>query len=193
MLASTLAFTTTLLTINHLYLILALLLASANAAPTNHSLNVTHVLAKRQWYPITQLCQNPEDWVARECVGGRVFDRAWRDECVDDDGDVDYDWGECPTDSVCVDTIHSQNNQLYQTITCITRPNKEAQPPNTSSQPPPTGQCGIQLVSGAYTLRPAVRTVPIEITQAISGAAITSFMEGTYKISQQTVTWRFSY
>jgi len=98
---------------------------------------------------------------------------------VDHNGEVDYDWGECPTDSVCVDTIHSQNDLLYPTITCITRPNKEAQQPNTSYKPPPTGQCGVQVVSGAYTLRPAVRTVPIEITQAISGAAITSFIEGT--------------
>ena len=187
MLAS-MAFTTTLLTINHLYFILVFPLASANAIPARDSLNVTHVLAKRQWYPINQLCQNAEEWVARQCVGGKIFDRAYRDECVDHNGEVDYDWGECPTDSVCVDTIHSQNDLLYPTITCITRPNKEAQQPNTSYKPPPTGQCGVQVVSGAYTLRPAVRTVPIEITQAISGAAITSFIEGTYKICQQAVT-----
>ena len=192
MLAS-MAFTTTLLTINHLYLILVLPLASANPVPASDSLNVTHVLAKRAWYPITQLCENPEDWVARECVGGKIFDRAWRDECVDHEGDVDYDWGQCPTDSVCVDTIHKQGDNLYQTIMCINRPNKEAQQPNTSSKPPPSGQCGVQVVSGAYTLRPAVRTVPVEITQAISGAAITSFIEGTYKISQQAVTRQFSY
>ena len=182
---------TTLLTIGHLDLILASPLTSMNDVPASHLLNLTHVLAKRQWYPITQLCAQPEQWVSRQCVGGRIFDRAWRDECVDDEGDVDYDWGQCPENTVCVETIHNQNNRLYQIIDCVTRPDKEAQKPNSTYQPPPSGQCGVEVVSGAYTLIPAVLTVPIKIQQAISGAAVTSYMEGTYKISQPTVTWRF--
>ena len=189
---TSIVFTTTLLTIGHLDLILASPLASTNDVPTTRrSPNLTHVLAKRQWYPINQLCESPEHWVSRECVGGRLFDRAWRDECVDDMGEVDYDWGQCPHNTVCVETIHSHNDRLYQNIACITRPNKEAQKPNSTYQPPPTGQCGIQVVSGADTLLPSVRTVPIKIQKAISRAAVTSFMEGTYKISQPTVTWRF--
>ena len=184
-------FTTIFLTINHLFAIFALPPVSKDNILAGQSHNLTHTLAKRDWFPADQTCNDPADWHSRNCVAQEV-DKIWYDTCIDADGDVSYGWGICPDETICMDT-YGPEPDLAPTITCAIRPTCDACKPTITGGPPPvSGQTGVQQVNTNYAINPELRGVSITMETSISGASVTAFLEGTYKSSQLTVTCRVS-
>ena len=176
MLAS-ICFTTIFLTVNHLFSIFALPPVSKDNDSAGPSLSPTHVLAKR------------EDWHARNCVAEEV-DQIWYGECIDMDGDVSYGWGICPDETICMD-VYGPEPDYAPTIACVIRPTCDACKPSIAGGPPPlNGQTGVYQLGDPYEIRPPLRGISVTMETSISGASVTAFMEGTYQISQQTLTCR---
>jgi hypothetical protein len=181
-------FTAIFLTVNHLFPIFALPTVSKENVLAGQSLTLTHVLAKRDWFPADQTCNDPEDWHSRNCVAQEV-DKIWYDTCIDIDGDVTYGWGTCPDNTICMDTYGPEPDQA-PTITCVIRPTCDACKPSIAAGPPPvSGQIGVYKVGkDHYSIRPQLRAVSVTMETSISKASVTAFMEGTYQTSQLTLT-----
>ena len=176
-------FTTIFLTVNHLFPIFALPPVSKDNISASQSLSLTHVLVKRDWSPADQTCDDPDDWHSRNCVAQAV-DRIWYDTCVDADEDVRYGWGICPEDTICMDTYGPEPDQA-PTIACVIRPTCDGCKPSILGGPPPAkGQTGTYQVGKInYALQPQKRAVSVTMKTSISGASVTSFMEGMYQTS----------
>ena len=165
------------LSVNHFYPIFALPQVSKDNVS---SLDLTHVLAKRDWAPADQTCNEPEDWNARHCVAGEV-DKIWYDECIDAEGDVTYGWGICPDETICMNT-YGPEPDLEPTIACVYRPSCDGCTPSIAAGPPPArGQTGTHVFGATFALRPQLLGLPVVMDTSISKASITAFIEGTYQ------------
>ena len=183
-------FTTIFLTVNHLFPVFALPPVTKDNVLAGQSLSMTHVLAKRDWSPPDQTCDEPEHWNARHCVAEAV-DRIWYDACIDMDGDVSYGFGICPEDTICMDT-YGPEPDFPATIACVIRPTCDACKPSiTGESPPANGQTGTyQIGTYDHSIKPTLRSVSVTMGSSISGASVTAFIEGTYQTSQLTLTCR---
>ena len=176
---------TIFLTVNHLSPIFALPPVSKDNVSAGQSLNLTHVLAKRDWFPADQKCDEPEHWHARNCVAEEV-DRIWYDSCLDEEDIPYYGWGICPEDTICMDTYGPLPDQA-PTITCVIRPSCDACKPNITGGPPPlNGQTGVYQLGDPYEIRPPLRGISVTMETSISGASVTAFLEGTFQTFQKT-------
>ena len=184
-------FTTIFLTINHLFPIFVLPPVSKDNISAGQLLNLTHTLAKRDWLPEDQMCNDPEDWHSRNCVAQEV-DKIWCDTCIDVDGVVSYGWEICPDKTICMDTFGPEPD-LAPTITCVILPTCNACTPSITGGPPPVSvQTRVQQVNMNYAINPELHIVSITMETSKSGASVTVFLEGTYQSSQLTVTcWVF--
>ena len=178
------------LTVNHLFPIFALRSVTKDNVSAGQSLSLTHVLAKRDWFPTDQTCHDPEDWHSRSCVAQAV-DRIWYDTCVDIDEDVSYGLGICPEDTICMNTYGPEPDQT-PTIACVIRPTCDACKPSITGGPPPAnGQTGTYRIgTNDNSIKPPLRAVSVTMESSISGASVTAFIEGTYQTSQLTLTCR---
>ena len=166
-------FTTIFLTVNHLFTTFALPPVSKDNVSAGQSLGLTHVLAKRDWTPADQKCNDPEDWYARNCVTKEV-DKIWYDSCMNDDGDEYYRWGVCPDETICMDTYGPEPDQA-PTITCVIRPTCDACKPSITGGPPPAnGQTGVYQLGDPYEIRPPLRAISVTMETSISGASVTA-------------------
>jgi hypothetical protein len=170
--------------LTHLYPILAFPLVSKDDVAAGQSLDLTNALVKRQrYFPADQKCDDPQDWYGRNCL--TILDQAWLDSCITEE-DVDY-WrlGSCPDDTMCMDSFTPPPEEA-PTIMCVIRPTCDGCKPDIRGGPPSEGgQVGV------YHVADRRRSVSVEIVDTISQATVTAFMEGTYQISQLTLTWRF--
>ena len=162
-------FTTIFVTIDHLYSTFASPIASEEGVAAGQSLNLTHALAKRNWYPVDQLCDEPEDWTFRVCFSAHL-DQAYMDECVNIDGDVYWKLGACPRDIMCMNTFGPPPN-YSRTAICMNRPLNSAG--NPSGNPPANGQVGYYRLAEQGISTPAVS---VELVRAVKGAAVSAFI-----------------
>jgi hypothetical protein len=181
------AFTAFFLTVNHLYLTFASPIASKDSVADGQSLNLTHALAKRDYTPTDQLCNEPDDWLHRNCLT-TTSDRAWVDSCLhiddDEDDDVEYwEQGECPPGTMCMNT-YSPPPDSIPTIICMFRPTGFTDLPRTNGdRPPPAGQVGVTEVQNSYTPIAMERIVSVPIKHNIARASVSAFIEGMYQTS----------
>jgi hypothetical protein len=184
MLVSTFFTTIIFLTVNNLYSTFASPIASEDGVAAGQLLNLTHALAKREFVPVDQLCTDPEHWLYRNCLSW-LLDSAWIDSCLGDD-DVEYEkLGSCPLGTLCMNT-YSPPPDYTPTIICMARP--ERLNGNPSGNPPANGQVGSIYLSVANVSTPAIS---VELARAVKGAAVSAFIEGTYRIFRLVLTCRF--
>jgi hypothetical protein len=178
-------FTIIFVTINHLYSTFASPIASEEGVAAGQSLNLTHALAKRDYVPVDQLCDEPEDWLSRSCFSV-LLDQAYLDTCMYEN--LEWKLGSCPPGTMCMNT-YSPPPDVSPTIICMIRPLGPAG--NPSGNPPANGQVGYQQVSNVGNTAPVERIVSVELEKAVRVGAVSAFIEGTYKISQSIFTWIF--
>ena len=170
--------------LTHLYPILAFPLVFKDDVAVGQSLNLTNALMKCQHYlPTDQKCNNPQDWYGRNCL--TILDQVWLDLCITED-DIDY-WrfGNCLDDTMCMDS-YTPPPEEAPTIMCVIHPICNGCKPDIHGGPPLEGR---QV--GVYHVADCRCSISVEIVDTISQATVTAFMEGTYQISQLTLTWRF--
>jgi len=167
-------FTTIFLTINHLHSTIASPIVSEEGVVAGQSLNLTHALAKREYVPVDQLCDEPEDWLSRSCFSAQG-DRAYVDTCMNEDLDETWMLGRCPVGTICMNTF-SPPPEYDPTIICMIRPLALAG--NPSGNPPANGQVGCQQVSNAGNGAPVERMVSVELGKAVTAGAISAYIEG---------------
>jgi hypothetical protein len=168
---SAIIFTTIFLTINYLYSTFASLIVSNGDVATGQSLNVTHLLAKRQWAPADQKCTTPAQWQSRVCRP-TIGDRAWEDRCRGPTGGEVIRY----VLSLCSDPNTICSNQIYQnkeTILCIPRPVAQSQ------VPAPNQQTGVSQFGSIYDLN-VEHIQSVTLTNDISLASVSALLEGTY-------------
>ena len=150
--------------------------------PADQSLNSTHLLAKRVYYPPDQLCNNPRDWVARRCIAV-VSDRLWWDVCLGmtmiGDPYLYVRGGFCAENAMCfnifVDSQNPEDPAQTPTSVCIERPQLL-----TVINTAPDGimmQSGVVAVAGDTNPQ---QTMSIRVLNGISKASVSAFIEGTY-------------
>ena len=90
-------FTTTFLTLNHLYSIFASdSPIVSNGIATDQSLNLTHALARCVVVPPDQQCDQVDDWLERRCLTDEHGYGGWVDKCMDDGGYAYEKVDSCP-------------------------------------------------------------------------------------------------
>jgi hypothetical protein len=181
-------FTTIFLTINNLYSTFASPIASEDGVAAGQLLNLTHALAKRDYVPVDQLCEDRAHWLFRNCLSW-LLDSAWIDTCLGED-EVGYDkLGGCPVGTMCMNT-YSPPPDYTPTIICMIRPSGPNG--NPSGNPPANGQVGYYRLS-EQGISDSTTAISVALVRAVKRAAVSAFIEGTYKIFQLVLTWRFSY
>lgn len=165
-------FTIFSITINHLYSTCASPIVSKGAGQL---LNLTHPLAKCVNIPPDQLCDNPGDWVRRECVTG-LSDLEWEDTCLPDHGSIYWRVGECTDDTMCQNTLTQDlgDEEPVETISCIERP-------RNNSQVAPDEQSGVYGVSNTSHSSHS-RTVSVIVETNLVDATVSGLVEGMYRI-----------
>ena len=161
------AFTTILLIVNHLYLTFASPTVSKGGVAAGQSFNLTHSLVKRAEIPSDQKCRQPSDWVGRSCII-QLGDEAWTDKCLGDDHVIYWRLGICPPNTMCTNTFI-----LPETITivCIDRPSGIT---DTGANQ----QTGVaELGAGSEPAREHIVSIPV--LNPISGASVSAVIEGT--------------
>ena len=119
-------FTTTFLTLNHIYSIFASdSPIVSNGIATDQSLNLTHALARRVVVPPDQQCDQIDDWLERRCLTDEHGYGGWVDKCMDDSGYAYEKVDSCPIGMVCRNTRTLQDplapNDYGRTIYCRPR------------------------------------------------------------------------
>jgi len=176
-------FTTIFLTTNH-YSTFASPIASEEGVQL---LNLTHALAKRDYVPVDQLCNEPTDWLSRNCLSSQL-DQVWLDNCMDDQEDEYSKLGICPPGTMCMNT-YSPPPDYFPTIICMIRPLGPAG--NPSGNPPANGQAGLYQVSNANDSTAVERIVSVELGKDVLAGAVSALIEGMYHISQLVFNWIF--
>jgi len=170
-----------MLTSNHLYLIFASPALYKHDVPADQSLNVTHLLAKRVYYPPDQLCNSPDDWAVRRCIYP-VSDRLWWDLClyVTANGTpfVYIRPGACDIGKMCFNMLVDNQDLEFPgtapTSMCIDRPKL-----SSVIDISPDGikvQSGVVAVAGSADPQ---RTMSIQVLSDIPKASVSGFIEGT--------------
>jgi hypothetical protein len=162
-------FTNIFLIVNHLHSTVASLIVSKD--DDGQSLNLTHSLAKRDYYPPDYLCGRASYWRSRTCRSS-VNDYAWADKCVAIFGATiitSYPESICPVNTMC-SNIWTPPPNPKQTIACIDRPVAVAE---SSSH----GQTGVFQVGGG-----GVHTVLVPMVSLLAQVSVSALIEGMYYI-----------
>jgi hypothetical protein len=174
-------FTTTFLTVNHIYATFASPMPYKGDVAASQSLNLTHSLAslaKRAFLPPDTLCRPTKGWIDREC-SDIVDDRTWLDSCIRTvylEPEVYLTAGSCPIGTMCVNKMSpsgflpGQGPSLVRNIECIGRP-------SIFNNFSPGVQIGVQAVNnhGATGNYPTVR---VPIARGILKASVSALLEG---------------
>jgi len=170
-----------MLTSNHLHFTFASLMVSKRDVAADLSLNVTHSLAKREYFPPDQLCDAEEDWIWRRCIDS-VSDQLWVDLCVtittNDTPVVYMRTGVCRDDKICFDMLVDRQDpddpSLAETSVCLDRPTRLIVVTIDSA--------GISIQTGVIPVVGGVdpkQTMSIQVEYGASKASVTGFIEGT--------------
>jgi hypothetical protein len=161
--------------INHLYSTFASPIVSRGGVAAGQSLKLMHSLAKRVYIPPDQLCDNPDDWVSRECVTG-LSDLEWEDNCHTDADVIYLRVGECPEDTMCQNTLVQDENdeEPIETISCISRP-------RNNNVVAPDQQSGVSRLSNTSSGEsgPSQRTLSVMVETNLVDATVSGLVEAT--------------
>jgi len=134
----------------------------------DRSLDIAHTPAKRAAVPPDQLCGEEANWRQRICVT-EEDDRAWMDVCLA--GDYYFEHSTCPLHTMCMNVLGPGPEHVFISI-CLERPSGLI---NTGLKQ----QMGEYTVSSPISLGPVFRTVEVAISNALSMASVSAYLEGT--------------
>jgi hypothetical protein len=170
MLPSTIFTTILLITVNRLYSTFASPMVSKGGLG-DRSLDLAHTPVKRA-PPPDQLCEKEDTWKQRMCVTSSN-DREWMDVCTQHVSDYEYNrYSTCPLNTMCMNVLGPGPEHVFISI-CLERPSGLI---NTGLKQ----QMGEYTVSSPISLGPVFRTVEVAISNALSMASVSAYLEGMY-------------